>query len=89
MIQIKKYTISLVLILALMFCTGPIMNTVSAQCPMCRMAAQSNLQAGGTAGRGLNRGILYLFAMPYLLVGTIGFIWWRNQSEDEEMDVEG
>jgi hypothetical protein len=83
MLRIKKYTLRLVLILAMTFCAGPIMNTLSAQCPMCRMSAESNLKAGGTAGKGLNRGILYLFAMPYLLVGTIGFVWWRNQAEND------
>lgn len=49
-----------------------------AQCPMCRMAAESNLEHGGTAGKGLNKGILYMLAMPYILVSTVGFIWWRN-----------
>ena len=80
----KKYTISLTLILVMMFCAGPLTIPLSAQCPMCRMSAESNLKAGGTAGRGLNRGILYLFAMPYLLVGTIGFVWWRNQITDDD-----
>ena len=54
-----------------------------AQCPMCRMTAESNLKAGGTAGKGLNKGILYMLAMPYLLVGTMGYLWWRNRREDE------
>ena len=31
-----------------------------AQCPMCRMSAESNLKDGGTAGKGLNKGILYI-----------------------------
>ncbi len=50
-----------------------------AQCPMCRIAAESNLENGGSQGKGLNLGILYMLATPYLLVGTIGFIWWRNR----------
>lgn len=50
-----------------------------AQCPMCRATAESNLAAGGTAGRGLNAGILYMLAMPYLLVGTLAFLWLRNR----------
>ncbi|MCS6927946.1 MAG: hypothetical protein NZM43_00465 [Saprospiraceae bacterium] len=49
------------------------------QCPMCRMSVESNLQNGGTAGRGLNAGILYMLAMPYLIVAIIGYWWWRNR----------
>ena len=59
-----------------------------AQCPMCRMAAESNLDNGGTEGRGLNTGILYLFAMPYLIAGILGLLWWKNRIKgaDEIMD---
>lgn len=61
---------------------------VAAQCPMCKMGAESNLKNGGTAGRGLNNGILYMLAMPYLMVATMGYIWYRNRrDEDEEEEV--
>ena len=45
------------LALALQMVSPPV---VQAQCPMCRMSAESNLKAGGTAGKGLNAGILFL-----------------------------
>jgi hypothetical protein len=70
---------SVLLIAALSVVASP---TVSAQCPMCRMSAESNLENGGTEGKGLNTGILYLLAMPYLLVGGIGYIWWRNRRRE-------
>ena len=54
-----------------------------AQCPMCKMAAESNLQDGGTAGRGLNKGILWMFFTPYLVVAAIGYFWYRNRPRDE------
>lgn len=57
---------------------------VEAQCPMCRMSAESNLKDGGTAGRGLNAGILYMLSMPYLLVFGIGYVWWKNRRTGEE-----
>jgi len=57
-----------------------------AQCPMCRATAESNLANGGTEGRGLNNGILYMLGMPYILIGTIAFLWWRNRNKDEEME---
>ncbi|MCB0571333.1 MAG: hypothetical protein KDC66_16290 [Phaeodactylibacter sp.] len=60
-------------------------QSVQAQCPMCRMSAESNLQNGGVDGRGLNNGILYMLATPYLLVGLVGFIWWRNRRKEEEL----
>jgi hypothetical protein len=49
------------------------------QCPMCKLSAESNLRDGGSQGKGLNAGILYMFALPYLLVGTLGFLWYRNR----------
>jgi len=66
-----------------------------AQCPMCRMAAESNLANGGSEGKGLNKGILYMLAMPYLMITTVGFIWYRNnkkaneEEENEEDEKEG
>lgn len=61
-------------------------DTALAQCPMCRMSAESNLENGGTEGRGLNTGILYMLAAPYLLVGAIGYIWWRNRRKDSDAE---
>jgi hypothetical protein len=54
-------------------------NELIAQCPMCKMAAEANMKDGGTAGKGLNTGILYLLAMPYLLVFTLAFLYKRNK----------
>jgi len=50
--------------------------TAFAQCPMCRAAAEQNLAAGHTSAIGLNRGILYLFLTPYLIVLSLGAIWY-------------
>jgi len=52
-----------------------------AQCPMCRMTAETNLKHGGSAGKGLNKGILYLLSLPYLIVGGIGYVWWKNRKK--------
>ncbi len=56
-----------------------------AQCPMCKMAAESNLDHGGTAGLGLNMGILFMLAMPYLIVATLAFVWYKNRKGEGDV----
>jgi len=80
----------LILLLALGLGLFPLGNVVVAQCPMCKISAESNLNSGGTAGKGLNKGILYLFATPYLIIGGIGYVWYRNRREtaaDERVEL--
>ncbi len=74
--NIKKILPCLLLLFLL---TG---GRVDAQCPMCKMSAESNMQNGGTDGRGLNAGIMYMLLMPYLIVGGIGYWWWRNRRQE-------
>lgn len=57
-----------------------------AQCPMCRMSAESNLKNGGTMGTSLNVGILYLLALPYSLAMVLGYLWYKNRKTNEEFD---
>jgi hypothetical protein len=82
--RVYRYTFILFVSLAAM-CYAP---EAQAQCPMCKMSAESNLKSGGSTGKGLNTGILYMLALPYTLVGTLGFIWWRNNRRKEEDEVE-
>lgn len=57
---------------------------LDAQCPMCRMSAESNLKEGGSDGKGLNKGILYMLAAPYLFAGVLGFAYFRYQKHTKE-----
>ena len=49
--------------------------SIFAQCAMCKSSVESDLAAGGSIGEGLNTGILYLMAIPYviLMVGAYFF----------------
>lgn len=69
----------------LLFLASPNME-INAQCPMCKIGAESNLKNGGAAGKGLNTGILFMLSMPYLIVGSIGYMWWRNRNKGEVID---
>ena len=75
----KSLVYTLILILCIVMIMPVIDSEAIAQCPMCRMSAESNLKDGGTAGKGLNKGILYMLSVPYLLVGGLGFLWWKNR----------
>lgn len=53
-----------------------------AQCATCKAAAASQDESGDLIiGAGLNTGILYLLAMPFLMAALIGIIWYRNQKK--------
>jgi hypothetical protein len=80
--SLKKIIISIATIFVLGTAVAP--TQMDAQCPMCRMSAESNLQNGGTEGQGLNKGILFMLAMPYLLVGVIGYAWYRQKLKGKE-----
>ena len=53
---------------------------LSAQCSMCTKTAQ---QLGEKPALGMNQGILYLMLMPFVVIGYIGFRWWKNRQEPE------
>jgi hypothetical protein len=56
---------------------------VWAQCAMCRGSVESQVSAGDTSvAANLNFGILYLFFTPYLIVGVIGFLWYRSSKRN-------
>lgn len=54
--------------------------TVNAQCSICTKTAQ---QLGEKPAEGLNSGILYLMFTPFILVGFIGFRWWKYNKNIE------
>lgn len=78
--------IATLFLLTMAFSFGSIES--NAQCPMCKMSAEQNLKDGGTAGKGLNKGILYMFAAPYVMVATLGGIWWYNRRKEEDVDFD-
>ena len=74
-----------VLILVLLAVTPDMM----AQCAMCRGTVESTVSNGrsGVASN-LNLGILYLFVAPYLIVATIGYLWYRNSKREHGRRLE-
>jgi hypothetical protein len=50
-----------------------------AQCAMCRTSLENNYSNGDPGiAAGINTGILYLLAMPYLAAVVIGYLWYKS-----------
>jgi hypothetical protein len=55
-----------------------------AQCAMCRTTVESTISNGrSNIATGLNTGILYLLLAPYLLVGTVAWMWFRQSKKEQ------
>ncbi|WP_443936705.1 hypothetical protein [Pedobacter sp. MW01-1-1] len=50
----------------------------NAQCAMCSINAEQGVKNGNTVSAGLNTGVLYLLAIPYLAVMIVGIIWYKK-----------
>lgn len=75
-----KYFFNIVL---LIFFTVVLDATAQAQCSVCTKTA---LQMGEKPAQGLNQGILYLMFTPFIIVGIIGYRWWKNNKKLEEQE---
>jgi hypothetical protein len=49
--------------------------STQAQCAMCRAALES--EEGGVKAEAINDGIVYLMAIPYVLVGVLGYFIYK------------
>lgn len=71
----KKYLPHIV-IAAVLIALVMLPDTALAQCPMCKASAESSMKEGSRVAVGLNKGILYLLAMPYLFYSVLFLIYW-------------
>jgi preprotein translocase subunit SecY len=77
--MVKKIT---VITLCLFF----FIKQAAAQCAMCKAVVEANLESGGTAGAGLNDGILYLMAMPYILILLFCVFWYFQNKKPKPVN---
>jgi hypothetical protein len=48
---------------------------------MCKAVVEANLESGDTKGAGLNDGILFLMAMPYIAVLIFGVFYYIQKQK--------
>ncbi len=53
-----------------------IQPTAQAQCAMCTINAEQGTKNGNTQGNGINDGVVYLMAFPYLIIAGLGVLWY-------------
>ena len=68
-------TLLILIVLGLMLTS---VKPVKAQCAQCAATVATNSKNGGSAANGLNKGIVFLLAAPYLAVGVVGFVWYKK-----------
>jgi len=68
----------LLIVFVCILLAGAFIQPAKAQCAMCTTAVESNAKNGNTTTNGLNNGILYLLAAPYIAVAAIGYIWYKK-----------
>lgn len=66
-----KYIFAFILLLL-------INNVANAQCSMCKTTVEGDLNQGGSIAKGLNTGILYLMAVPYLALMIGGYFFFKK-----------
>ena len=63
-------------------CLAIIMINISsavAQCAMCRSSLENNYSNGNPGiAAGINTGILYLLAIPYIAAMVLGYLWFKS-----------
>ncbi|WP_426492836.1 hypothetical protein [Hymenobacter sp. 102] len=71
------------LVVALLLSVLPL--STQAQCTMCKTQVEASRQEkDGYDTTGLNKGILYLMTIPYVLIGTVGFFWYRHSQQQKK-----
>jgi len=71
----KKLIFGLVFALLSLVSLAP----AQAQCVMCKSQVEAaRAERDDFDPAGLNRGIVYMMTVPYILMGAVGFFWYRR-----------
>ena len=71
------FAASLALLLGVLLSLAPL--AARAQCVMCKSQVEAARQERDDYDvAGLNKGIVYMMAVPYLLMGAVGYFWYRR-----------
>jgi hypothetical protein len=73
----KRNIVLFLLVLTFMLSAS---TEIMAQCAMCKAVAEdAQGESGYGLANGLNNGIIYLMGIPYILLGTLLFVFFRKE----------
>jgi len=72
--KVNTVVLLLVVFALIMFSTD-----AEAQCAMCKASIESSVKDGQPSpGAGINKGILYIMGIPYMLIAAAGFLIYKH-----------
>jgi hypothetical protein len=74
--------------IVVLFAVLVFMQDILAQCPMCKHSVESNQATFGakSVGMGLNGGILMLLGSVYLILFSVGIMWYKKYRKNQMTD---
>ena len=75
--NMKKWGLLFVVVLVMMLFAVD----AEAQCSICTKTAS---QLGEKPAKALNGAIIYLMSAPLLIIGFVGWRWWKSQQTEEQ-----
>ncbi len=81
--MVKRTIKKISIFISILIITAVNSRLALAQCAMCRATVENNVSNGevGIASN-LNTGILYLFFAPYLVIGVVGYFWYKSSKKN-------
>lgn len=83
----KSKWIPLFTVLVVVLCSLFTYTDASAQCAMCSLNAENGATNGNTVANGLNDGIIFLLAVPYLIAIGVGILWYKKYRKNQSKKV--
>ncbi|MDO7876924.1 hypothetical protein Q5H93_19415 [Hymenobacter sp. ASUV-10] len=75
----KKHTLLGFFTLAIALLLSLLPMASQAQCVMCKTQVEAaRAEKDDYDVTGLNKGILYMMSIPYVLMGAVGYFWYRR-----------
>jgi len=75
----KKPAFSRIFVLLFVLLLNLLPLATQAQCVMCKTQVEAaRAEKDDYDVTGLNKGILYMMSIPYVLMGAVGYFWYRR-----------